>query len=283
MTVTNGELETLATGHDIITLGMLADEARRSLHGTETTYLRVALVSADPDGPIACPAGAGEIRIVGAPASVAAAVARVRAVASAAGTRPVAAFSLADLEHLARSEATPLRAVLEALRGAGAELVAEAPIDRLENAVGAIEEANIAGLTIARLTVEQLQSTDPLPLFRTVVDLQRRVGVVRAFAPLARASSPAAPTTGFEDVRRVALARLAIDNIPSIQVDWALYGPKLAQVALTVGADDVDGVSADDDPARAPRRTALAEIRRNIQAAGQEPVERDGRFDRLAR
>ena len=60
------------------------------------------------------------------------------------------------------------------------------------------------------------------------------------------------PTTGFDDVKRVALARLVVDNIPSIQVDWALYGPKLAQVALTVGADDVDGVSADRRPDRGP-------------------------------
>jgi len=82
-------------------------------------------------------------------------------------------------------------------------------------------------------------------------------------------------------VKRVALARLCADNIPSIQVDWSLYGPKLAQVALTVGADDVDAVSAEDEAAGGPRRAPLQEIRRNIIAAGQEPVERNGRFDIL--
>jgi aminodeoxyfutalosine synthase len=80
-------------------------------------------------------------------------------------------------------------------------------------------------------------------------------------------------------VKHVALARIVVDNIPSIQVDWSLYGPKLAQVALTVGADDVDGVSPDDDLSQGPRRSPLEEVRRNIQAAGQEPVERNGRFD----
>ena len=50
----------------------------------------------------------------------------------------------------------------------------------------------------------------------------------------------------------MALARLVVDNVPSIQVDWSLYGPKLAQVALTVGADDVDGVSPEDDMTRGP-------------------------------
>ena len=67
--------------------------------------------------------------------------------------------------------------------------------------------------------------------------------------------------------------------MPSIQVDWSLYGPKLAQVALTVGADDVDAVSPLDDLSEGRRRAPLEEIRRNIRAAGLEPVERDGRFD----
>jgi aminodeoxyfutalosine synthase len=114
---------------------------------------------------------------------------------------------------------------------------------------------------------------------RRVADLQHAVAVVRAFAPLPRAINPAVPTTGFDDVKRIALARLIVDNVPSIQVDWALYGPKLAQVALTVGADDVDSVSAADDMSEGPRRAPLEEIRRNIRAAGHEPVERNGRFD----
>ena len=65
-------------------------------------------------------------------------------------------------------------------------------------------------------------------------------------------------------------------------MDWPLYGPKLAQVGLLVGADDVDGVMASEPGALGPRRTALEEIRGNIRAAGLQPVERDGRFDRLA-
>ena len=103
--------------------------------------------------------------------------------------------------------------------------------------------------------------------------------MIPAFAPLPRTMNPAVPTTGYDDVKRVALARLLLDNVPSIQVDWSLYGPKLAQVALTVGADDVDAVSPVDDMAEGRRRAPLEEIRRNIRAAGLEPVERNGRFD----
>ena len=109
------------------------------------------------------------------------------------------------------------------------------------------------------------------------------MAVIRAFAPLPRKLNPAVPTTGYDDVKRVALARLVVGNVPSIQVDWALYGPKLAQVALTVGADDVDAVSAEDQTTQGPRRAPLEEIRRNIRAACQEPMERNGRFESLPR
>ena len=107
--------------------------------------------------------------------------------------------------------------------------------------------------------------------------------MIRAFAPLPRRSIPAVPTTGYDDVKRVALARLIVDNVPSIQVDWSLYGPKLAQVALTVGADDVDGVSAVDDMSAGPPPRAARGDPPQHPAAGLEPVERNGRFEPLTR
>jgi 2-iminoacetate synthase ThiH len=71
------------------------------------------------------------------------------------------------------------------------------------------------------------------------------------------------------------VSRLHVDNIASIQVDWSLYGPKLAQVALTMGADDVDSVSPlEGELGR--RRSPLEEIRGNIAAAGLDAVERRG-------
>jgi 2-iminoacetate synthase ThiH len=67
---------------------------------------------------------------------------------------------------------------------------------------------------------------------------------------------------------------------PSIR-STGLYGPKLAQVALTVGANDVDAVSPEDETSGGRRRAPLEEIRRNIRAAAQEPVRRNGRFEVL--
>src|SRR2546426_3853215 len=207
MTVSDTELTSLAASHDIISLGMLADDVRRRRHGTRTTFVRVADVGLDGDAAQRPSPLAGEVRIVGTPASRAAAVERVAQVAATiAGSRgvPLSGFSLADLEELSAREGVTLRALLEELRAAGLELVAEAPFDRLHDARRSIEEVNIAGLALARLTIHQLPSPDPLPLLKAVADLQRAVAVIRAFAPLPRTVNPAVPTTGYEDVTRVA-------------------------------------------------------------------------------
>ena len=279
--LTEDEIASMVAGHDILRLGMLADAVRRRQHGTRTTFLRVADVAAAPGSALAWPAAAGEIRIAGTPSDRKAAVSRVREVSAAAHGIPVSGFSLADLERLALSDGVTLRSLLEELCAAGLELVADAPLDQLQDARRSIEEVNISGLALARLTIHRLPSPDVASLFERVVELQRRVAVIRAFAPLPRTFNPAVPTTGYDDVKRVSLARLIVDNIASIQVDWSLYGPKLAQVALTFGADDVDGVSPEDETGEGRRRAPLAEILGNIRAAGQEPVERNGRFETL--
>jgi hypothetical protein len=279
MTVTDADISSLAASHDIISLGMRADDVRRHRHGQRTTFVRVADVSAVPVAPFDIPPAAGEIRIVGTPASRADAIARVTEIVAGSGGTPVSAFALSDLEQLSAREQVTLRALLEDLCAAGLELVAEAPFDRLQDPRRSIEEVNIAGLALARLTLSRLPELDTVALLKQIVALQLAVGVIRSFAPLPRQLNPAMPSTGFDDVKRVALARVIVDTIPSIQVDWALYGPKLAQVALTMGADDVDAVAAADDTGEGRRRAPLEEIRRNIQAAGCEPIERNGRYE----
>src|SRR5262245_17769275 len=208
MPVSESDLTALASSHDIIAIGVRADDVRRARHGTATTFVRVATVPADPGAAIVCPPAAGEVRILGAPQERAGAVERVRQVAAAVSGVPISGFSLPDLEALSARDGITLRALLEELRTAGLELVADAAIDRLQDARRAIEEVNIAGLSLARLTVDKSPSPDPLPLLKRVSELQRDVAVLRAFAPLPRRVNPAAPTTGYEDVKHVALARL---------------------------------------------------------------------------
>jgi len=278
-----GDLAALAATADILTLGMLADEARRRRHGAEVTYVRVAEVDLPAAGGVpVIPPAAGEVRVRASTSALESQLHALHDVVKAAGRVPVSACSLADLESHARTTGTPLLNMLRGIRGTGVTAIAEAPIDVLEDARAALEAVRGAGLTLARLTVQrQAEGAARVALIAKAVELQRALGWLTSFAPLPRSWSAAAPTTGYEDVRQVALARLLADNIPSIQVDWALYGPKLAQVALTVGADDLDAVPAVDDQSEGRRRAPLEEVRRNIQAAALIPVERDGACRRL--
>ncbi len=272
---------------DLITVGMQGDEVRRRMHGTRTTFVRVFEVHVD--APLASlPPGvtAGEFRIVGTPHTIESALDAARAIVSLADRTPVSAFSLADLRALA-SERTQFATLCEQLHGAGVTSVADAPLDMFvdDDSLEAVLVARRAGLLVERLTVhaqpadESSDKRERLALVERAKRVQDEAGGFKAFAPLPRAMSIAVPTTGYSDVRQIALARVVVTNIPSIQVDWPLYGPKLAQVALTVGADDVDGIAPSDPGVLGTRRSPIEEIKNNIRAAAQEPVERDGRFE----
>ena len=270
------DAEAILADRNVIAVGVRGDDERRRRHGVKTTFVRVFEIHTDAV-PAALPAGlsAGEIRLVGAPASAAAAVANVQAARAVAGGIPLTGYSLADLLPLAGG-AGGLSDLAGRLAAAGLDALSAAPIDLLPDAIDTIRAVRSGGLEVPRLTVHQATG-DPLRLAQLARDVQAAVGGVRAFAPLARVTSVAQPTTGYDDVRQVAVTRLLVHNIDSIQVDWALYGPKLAQVALTMGADDVDGVSPfEGDLGR--RRSPLEEIRGNITAAGLQAFERDGRF-----
>ena len=278
-----GDIAALAAATDILTLGMLADAVRRRKHGADTTYVRVADLDLTSAGsaPV-IPGAAREVRVRADAATLEAHLPALHGVVRAAGTTPVSACSLADLEAHARATGTPLLSILRGIRGTGVTSIAEAPLDVLDDAEAALEAVREAGLGLARLTVHrQADSASRVALITRAAELQHALGWLPGFAPLPRTWSAASPTTGYEDVRQIALARLLADNIPSIQVDWSLYGPKLAQVALTVGADDLDAVSALDDESEGRRRAPLEEVRRNIQAAALVPVERDGAFRRM--
>src|SRR5260221_6327441 len=101
MSVSSASLSSLVASHDIISLGIAADEARRARHGTTTTFVRVADVDTSAGAPVSIPPAAGEIRIVGAPESKASALQRVSEVAATASGKPLSGYSLADLEALA--------------------------------------------------------------------------------------------------------------------------------------------------------------------------------------
>jgi aminodeoxyfutalosine synthase len=272
--LSDSDIAAISSSRDIIMLGMLAGIVRRKLHGQQVSYVRVADLGAAA-GPASQQADIpGEIRIFETPVTLGACIEAVEKARDLAGATPLSAFCLFELGAL--PEGLPV--VLAALKKAGLTTVAQAPVDRLANPEGALEALTDAGLQLARLTVNERLEREWAAVCRQVAALQTTLGSIRAFAPLARRIDPTQATTGYQDVRRVATARLLVDNVETIQVDWALYGPKLAQVALTFGADDIDSVSAKDDESQGRRRSPVEEIRRSIRAAGFEPVERDGNF-----
>lgn len=148
----------------------------------------------------------------------------------------------------------------------------------------AIHQADLtANATLLYGHIETLE--ERVRHFIRLRELQDRTGGFSAFIPLAFHSEntqlgdlPA--TTGFDDLKTVAVARLMLDNFDHIKAYWVMIGEKLAQVALSFGADDLDGTIVEEKithmaGATSPKGLAREEMERLIAAAGFMPVERD--------
>ncbi|MBU0674680.1 MAG: aminofutalosine synthase MqnE [Proteobacteria bacterium] len=93
-------------------------------------------------------------------------------------------------------------------------------------------------------------------------------------------------TTGIDDLKNIAVARCFLDNFTHIKAYWIMIGPKLTQIALSFGADDVDGTVKEEiithmagaDTDQAMSRDQLLRI---IREAGRQPVERDTLYNVL--
>jgi aminodeoxyfutalosine synthase len=101
-----------------------------------------------------------------------------------------------------------------------------------------------------------------------------------AFHPKNTELSQLSRTTGIDDLKNIAVARCFLDNFPHIKAYWVMIGPKLAQIALSFGADDMDGTVKEEvitHMAGAETEQALGseQLRRLIQEAGRVPVQRD--------
>ncbi|HEV2491348.1 MAG TPA: aminofutalosine synthase MqnE [Candidatus Acidoferrales bacterium] len=86
--------------------------------------------------------------------------------------------------------------------------------------------------------------------------------------------------TGMDDLKTIAISRLLLDNFDHIKAYWIMLTPKIAQIALRFGADDIDGTVLEekiyhDAGATTPQHMTRAELERLIRAAGRVPVERD--------
>jgi aminodeoxyfutalosine synthase len=95
-------------------------------------------------------------------------------------------------------------------------------------------------------------------------------------------------TTGTEDLRQIATARLVLDNIDHIKAYWIMLTPKLAQIALGFGADDIDGTVVEETiyhmaGAQSEQHLSRSELERIVRQAGFVPVERDTLYQPIER
>jgi aminodeoxyfutalosine synthase len=93
-------------------------------------------------------------------------------------------------------------------------------------------------------------------------------------------------TTGTDDLRHLAASRLILDNVPHVKAYWIMITPKLAQVALSFGADDIDGTVVEETiyhmaGAETEQHLTRSELERIVREAGFRPVERDTLYNRI--
>jgi aminodeoxyfutalosine synthase len=126
--------------------------------------------------------------------------------------------------------------------------------------------------------------------------LQDETGGFQTFIPLAfhpdntklGADNKIQKPTGMMDLRVMAISRLMLDNFPHVKAYWVMLGIKTAQVALSFGADDLDGTVVHekiyhDAGSDSPQELSVADIRRLIEEAGREPIERDTLYHEVVR
>lgn len=93
---------------------------------------------------------------------------------------------------------------------------------------------------------------------------------------------------GMFDLRMMAVSRLMLDNFDHIKAYWIMLGEQTAQLALSYGADDIDGTVVHeliyhDAGAETPEGKSVEQLHQLIREAGREPVERDTLYRRINR
>ena len=123
--------------------------------------------------------------------------------------------------------------------------------------------------------------------------VQDETGGFQAFIPLAfhPENTPLdhlPVTTGLTDIRQVAVGRLLLDNFAHVKAYWQMLTPKIAQIALRFGADDLDGTVIEekiyhDAGATTPQGMTRKQLSRLITEAGRVPFERDTLYHAVTR
>ncbi len=211
-------------------------------------------------------------------------------------------FSPAELVHISKKAAVNLDTVIGALKDAGLGSVPGASdllVDRIRSKVSPRkltkdEWCEVAyalhrhGMrSSATMTYGMGETLDERVEHLNVVrDVQDRTGILRAFIPWSFSPpmtrmEDVLPATGIEYLKVVAVGRIFLDNVTYIQAGWLTEGMKLAQIALTMGANDMGGVLMEEVVVKATgieTRTNQAELIDLIRNTGKTPVQRDSDY-----
>ncbi|MGZ8429482.1 MAG: aminofutalosine synthase MqnE [Candidatus Deferrimicrobiaceae bacterium] len=213
----------------------------------------------------------------------------------------IQAFTAVEIDYFSRITGLPLAEVIRLLQeaglgslpGGGAEIFAPEVRNRIcpEKITGdrwleVMEEVHAAGLrsnaTMLYGHVETLESR--VDHMRRLRELQDRTGGFQSFIPLAfhpkNTEIAKGYTTGLADLLSLAVGRIYLDNFRHVKSFWIMVGPKIAQISLHFGVDDIDGTVVEEKithaaGAQAGQEMTVAELVTMIRQAGKIPVERD--------
>lgn len=214
----------------------------------------------------------------------------------------IKAFTAVEIDYLSRTAnltvpetiRTLANAGLAMLPGGGAEILSDRVHDKLfrkkidsRRWLEIMEAVHRAGIkTNATMLYGHIETTaERVTHLMRLRELQDKTGGFSAFVPLAFHSkntglSHLPATTAFDDLKTVSVARLMLDNFDHIKAYWVMIGEKLASVALSFGADDLDGTIIEEKITHMAGATSALGLPREemihlIEAAGFTPVERD--------
>jgi aminodeoxyfutalosine synthase len=222
----------------------------------------------------------------------------------------IKALTAVEIAHLARIEKTSEREVLLAMKEAGLTSLPGGGAEVFSTAVRAtIAERKLTGeewLRVHRVAHELGVPTNCTMLYghvETADDriehlsalrgLQDETGGFLTYIPLAyhpennelgeELGRVGSATTGYEDLKNIAIGRLFLDNIPHVKTHWPMVTPFLSQIALAFGCDDVEGTVVferiyHEAGAQTDLGMPYMSLVGLIRGAGRQPVERDSLY-----
>jgi len=183
---------------------------------------------------------------------------------------------------------------LESLTGGGAEIFRKEVRSAIAKGKESAEEYldvhrtwhKLGGRSTCTMLYGHVESlADRVDHLRQLRALQDETGGFTALIPLAYQPENNGipvknPPTGFDSLRTIAVSRIYLDNFPHITAYWVGLGLKLAQVALSYGADDIHGTIIEEHifhmaGATSPQLQTEAEMIKAIREAGRTPVQRN--------